>query len=273
MSRAAARAKLTRAERVLPDAGGSVPVASETDEVRNLALCEELSHFARLSEVSHVSAGLAHELKQPLTALVNYTNVIKRLTEAQDTPLAAKVHAAATKAAEQALRAAQIISRLREFVEKRRSTRVVEDINAIVEDAIALGLLGATGEGIMIRVNFAEDALRVLGDHVQLEQVLVNLLRNAADAMAHTSRRELAITTRRSDDDVVIVRVADTGPGIPDDIAKNLFTPFFTTKPGGMGVGLAISRSIIEAHGGQLTMEPNDGGGTVFQFTLPAHKT
>lgn len=261
------------------DVNGNVIGASKTvrditekkqAEARLQTLSAELSHVARLSEMGQVSAAIAHELNQPLTAVLNYTNVAKRLIASTDAASKAKSYEAVSKAGEQALRAGQIIRRLRDFVEKRESTRTLEDINAVTEDALALGLIGTAD--IKVVTAFAPDLNPVLIDKVQIQQVLVNLLRNAAEAMAESERQELTVTTAAVNGGSIQVSVADTGCGVPDDLAERLFRPFVTTKTGGMGIGLAISRSIIESHGGRLTMVPNPGGGTVFQFILPVAK-
>ncbi len=235
-------------------------------------LSSELNHVARVNEMSQVSAALAHELNQPLTAMLNYANVAKRFLAASGEHAKTKAVDAITRASEQAVRAGEIIRRLRDFVEKREATRLPEDINAIIEDAMALGLLGSRGSKITTKRQLSEDLPPVLADRVQIEQVLVNLLRNAAEAMAKSPKRELTLTSCSTEDGMVRVAVADTGPGVPPSLVEQLFRPFVTTKPGGMGIGLAISRSIIESHGGSLSMSPNLGGGTVFQFTLPAAK-
>lgn len=238
-------------------------------EARLRTLSSELNHVARLSEMGQVSAALAHELNQPLTAVLNYTNLAKRLIGQEENYDKQKAMDAVAKAGEQAVRAGHIIRRLRDFVEKRESTRTLEDVNTVVEDAMALGLIGTKAANIQAITNFANDLPSVLIDKVQIQQVLVNLLRNAAEAMEHTPRRDLTLTTDTAVDGSIVVRVSDTGTGIPGAIAEQLFRPFVTTKAGGMGIGLAISRSIIESHGGRLTVAPNPGGGTVFQFSLP----
>ena len=257
--------------------GGSTIVRDITErkatEARLQSLRNELSHVARMTEMSQVSAAIAHELNQPLTAVLNYTNVAKRLIASQDPAQTAKAYEAVSKAGDQAVRAGQIIRRLRDFVEKRESNRAVENINAIAEDAIALGLIGAKAASVKTQTKFAVQTPPVFVDRVQIQQVMVNLLRNAVDAMLESSRRELTISTVAVDGTAVEVAVADTGPGIPDEVADRLFKPFVTTKSGGMGIGLAISQSIIESHGGRLWMVPNKDGGTVFRFTLPAAGT
>ena len=261
------------------DASGRIVGASKTArditerkaaEARLRSVQGELSHVARLTEMGQLSAALAHELNQPLTAVLNYMNVTKRLLAMADPAALGKAVDAVTKAGQQALRAGQIIRRLRDFVEKRESKRTIEDVNRVVEDAIALGMVGHAALNIKVHRKLARNLAPLLIDKVQIQQVLVNLMRNAAEAMAETPRRELTISTEAIEDMAVEISVCDTGPGIPDDVAQRLFQPFVTTKSGGMGIGLAISQSIVEAHGGQLAMRPNDGGGTIFTFRLPA---
>jgi two-component system, LuxR family, sensor kinase FixL len=253
--------------------GASKTVRDITDrkqaEARMQSLSAELNHVARVSEMGQVSAAIAHELNQPLTAVLNYTNVAKRLIASIDPAAKAKSYEAVSKAGEQALRAGQIIRRLRDFVEKRESTRTLEDVNAVTEDALALGLIGIGATDIKTSLALASNLPPVLVDKVQIQQVLVNLLRNAAEAMMAVERRELTVTTAPGTGEWVQVSVADTGCGISEELAERLFHPFVTTKVGGMGIGLAISRSIVESHGGLLTMVSNPGGGTVFQFILP----
>jgi two-component system sensor kinase FixL len=261
------------------DSRGTVIGASKTirdiserkiTEARLQSLSSELSHVARVSEMGQVSAAIAHELNQPLTAVLNYTNVAKRLIAATDESAKPKAYEAVSKAGEQAVRAGQIIRRLRDFVEKRESARSLENINEITEDALALGLIGTRSADIKTSLVLSEQVAPVLVDRVQIQQVLVNLMRNAVEAMALSPRRELTVSTAMTGEDIVLISVADTGIGISQELANRLFKPFVTTKPGGMGIGLAISRSIIESHGGRLSLAPNPGGGTVFQFTLPA---
>jgi two-component system sensor kinase FixL len=261
----------------IKDSLGTVIGASKTvrditeqkqTEIRLALLSNELNHVARLSEMGQISAALAHELNQPLAAVLNYTNLARRLISTQSTP--EKTLEAVDKASEQAIRAGQIIKRLRDFVTKRESTRTLEDISEVAEDAVALGLVGSKTQDIRVETEFSEGLPLVLMDRIQIQQVLVNLLRNAAEAMAETPRRELTLTTERDSQGMVAIRVADTGVGIDAGVSERLFSPFVTTKPSGMGIGLAISRSIVESHGGKLWMLPNPGGGTVFQFTLPS---
>ena len=174
------------------------------------------------------------------------------------------------KAAEQALRAGKIIRRLRDFVARGESERRVEDVKKLVEEASALALVGAKDKGVRVRFEFDPRIGFVLADKVQIQQVLLNLIRNAIEAMEETEKRELVISTAPGKDNMVEISVADTGAGIAPEISAQLFQPFVTTKRQGMGVGLSISRTIVEAHGGSIAPRPNPGGGTVFCFTLPA---
>jgi two-component system sensor kinase FixL len=226
--------------------------------------------MSRLTAMGEMASALAHELNQPLTAIANYLKGSRRLVAADDGERAVMVRDALDKAAEQALRAGQIIRRLREFVSRGETERRVESIAKLIEEASALALVGAKEHGIRVRTVLGPDADLILADRVQIQQVLINLMRNALDAMTGAPRRDLTVSTRRLPDNLVEVSVADTGPGIAPEIGEQLFQPFVTTKPQGMGVGLSISRTIVEAHGGTIRNEPNPEGGAIFRFTLNA---
>ena len=232
----------------------------------------ELARLARLNELGEMASTLAHELNQPLSAIANYVQGCSRLLEKVEDDYAQRIRGALGEAAKQALRAGDIIRHLREFVTRGQTERRPESINKLVEEAGALALVGSRERGIKSVFDFGADDSIVLADHVQVQQVLINLMRNAVEAMQASERRELVVRTALVDDDMLAVTVADTGPGIAEEIAAQLFQPFVTTKPSGMGVGLSISRRIIEAHGGTLTVERNDAGGATFTFTLPIDK-
>jgi two-component system sensor kinase FixL len=238
-------------------------------DARLQELQAELVHISRLTAMGEMASALAHELNQPLSAIANYMKGSRRLLEARTDPEAAQVREAMNKAAEQSQRAGQIIRRLRDFVARGETERRVESLKKLVEEASALALVGAKEHGV--RVTFHIDAAgdAVLVDKVQIQQILLNLIRNAVEAMDQSDRRELLIATRAQAAGLVEISVADSGPGIAPEIASQLFQPFVTTKPLGMGVGLSISRSIVESHGGHIRCEPNAGGGTVFRFTVP----
>jgi two-component system sensor kinase FixL len=209
-------------------------------------------------------------LNQPLAAISNYMKGSRRLLASSTDPNAPKIEEALNKAAEQAIRAGQIIRRLRDFVARGDSEKRVERISKLIEEANALGLVGARERGALLKFNLDPGVDLVVADRVQIQQVLVNLIRNAAEAMIDGEKRELTVTTAAAADDMVEIAISDTGKGLPENVIANLFQPFFTTKDAGMGVGLSISKTIVEAHGGQMRAEPNAAGGATFRFTLPA---
>jgi two-component system, LuxR family, sensor kinase FixL len=237
-------------------------------EARLQELQSELVHISRLTAMGEMASSLAHELNQPLSAIANYLKGSRRLLESSNEERAAKVRDAMDSAADQALRAGQIIRRLRDFVARGESERRVESVNKLIEEASALALVGVKDQGIRVRFHFDPAVDLVLADKVQIQQVLLNLIRNAIEAMEASKRRELVISTNARSNDMVTISVTDTGSGIAPEMASQLFQPFITTKHQGMGVGLSISRTIVEAHGGQITAEENPGGGTIFHFTL-----
>jgi two-component system sensor kinase FixL len=236
------------------------------DEAR--VLQERLTHFSRLSTMGEMAAGLAHEINQPLSAIANYLQGCGRLIDGIEHPNAQKIHDALAETTHQTLRAGQIIRRLREFVARGETEKRSESINKLVEEASALALVGAKEQGVKTVFRFDTRAGPVLVEKVQIQQVLLNLIRNAIEAMNGCAQKELVVETALLDQGMVEVRVADTGSGLAEEVIPRLFQPFVTTKPTGMGVGLSISKRIIEAHGGEMSAEPNPGGGTLFRFTL-----
>jgi two-component system sensor kinase FixL len=239
-------------------------------EARLHELQSELVHISRLTAMGEMASTLAHELNQPLSAISNYMKGSRRLLEKSSESTAALLRDAMEKASEQALRAGQIIKRLRDFVSRGETERRVENARKLVEEASALALVGARNQGVRVKYEFDPAADLVLADRVQIQQVLLNLMRNAVEAMETSERRELTIATAKDSEDTVAISVADTGCGISSEASNQLFQPFFTTKRQGMGVGLSISRTIVEAHGGRLEALPNAGGGTIFRLTLRA---
>jgi two-component system sensor kinase FixL len=237
-------------------------------EARLQELQAELVHVSRLTAMGEMASTLAHELNQPLTAIANYMKGSRRLLEDSTDGNAATVRDAIDKAAAQALRAGDIIRRLRDFVARGESERSAEPARKLIEEASALALVGAKNLGI--RTTFRLDPVvdLVLVDKIQIQQVLLNLVRNAIEAMEGANLRELTISAQATDADTAVIGVTDTGTGIAPEVANQLFQPFTTTKAAGMGVGLSICRTIIEAHGGQIWVEPDAGGGAAFYFTL-----
>ena len=228
----------------------------------------ELLHISRLSTMGEMASALAHELNQPLSAVANYLQGSKRLLQNIPDDRTPAITQALDKATEQAVRAGQVIHRLRDFVARGETENRIESIKKLVEEATALSLIAAKDQSVRMNLQHDPSIDLVLVDKVQIQQVLLNLLRNAIEAMQTTERCELNVSTNPAENDMVAVKVADTGSGISPDIAAQLFKPFVTTKRQGMGIGLSISRTIIESHGGQITVEPNPGGGTIFCFTV-----
>lgn len=237
-------------------------------EARLQELQSELVHISRLTAMGEMASTLAHELNQPLSAISNYLKGSKRLLEGRRDEKSTAMRDALEKAADQAMRAGQIIRRLRDFVSRGESERRVESITKLVEEASALALVGVKDRGIRVQFQFDPAVDLVLADRVQIQQVLLNLIRNAMDAMESSQSRDLTVSITPVENGYVRISVADSGSGIAPEVAEQLFQPFITTKRQGMGVGLSISRTIVEAHGGRIWVEPNPSGGTIFHFTL-----
>ena len=237
-------------------------------EARLQELQSELVHISRLTAMGEMASTLAHELNQPLSAIANYLKGSRRLLEGADDEKSTAMRDALEKAADQAMRAGHIIRRLRDFVSRGESERRVESITKLVEEASALALVGVKDLGIRVQFQFNPETDLVIADRVQVQQVVLNLIRNAMDAMETSQRRDLVVAIAPAGDGLVKISVADSGSGISPEIAEQLFQPFVTTKRHGMGVGLSISRAIVEAHNGRIWVEPNPTGGTIFHFTL-----
>jgi two-component system sensor kinase FixL len=227
----------------------------------------ELLHASRLSVMGQMASTMAHELNQPLTAVTNYLEAGRHLLSTGMAP-PERIADLMEKAVAQAQRAGEVIRQLRQFVSKGETERHTQNLNQLVEEALALGLVGARQMGVRVLLELDHDLPQVVVDSVQIQQVILNLVRNAVEAMEAVERRELKVVTRVTGDEIEAT-VADTGPGIAPELADRLFQPFVTTKKTGMGLGLSICREIIEAHHGHLTASPREGGGTVFRLTLP----
>jgi two-component system sensor kinase FixL len=263
------------AARTVEVAEANLKLRAEMDErarteLRLQELQSELFHAARLSAMGQMAAALAHELSQPLGTAVNFGNAARRLLDSgqHDNLDTARTHVDAAVA--QVLRAAQIMRRLQDFVSQGETDKRVENMEQIIADATALALIGPEILGMEVSRDLGADAALVFVDRIQIQQVLVNLIRNAVEAMAGRELRSLRVTSRLVAGEIVEVSTIDNGPGLPQAVLGRLFQPFVTTRRDGMGLGLSICRTIVEAHSGRLWAEPNPNGGTIFRFTVPA---
>jgi PAS domain S-box-containing protein len=238
-------------------------------DVRAQELQLELLHASRLSAAGQMAGALAHELNQPLTAFTNSVNAGRRMMANGAPHGVDTVRDVLNEAADQALRAGEIIRRLREFVTRGETEMRIENLRDLIREANDLASAGTGAHGVQVRLSFDPRAEAVMANRIQLQQVMLNLIRNAHEAMAQSEWRELEVVTARLDDESIEIAVADHGSGLSDDIVEHLFEPFHTTKRNGMGLGLSICRSIVEAHHGKLRYEPNCGGGAIFRVTLP----
>jgi two-component system, LuxR family, sensor kinase FixL len=239
-------------------------------ETRLKELQSEVTHMSRYTALGEMASTLAHEINQPLTAISNYLRGSQRLLDRIDGEQTPLLRDALGKAADQALRAGHIIRRLREFVSRGESDRRIENLAKLIEEASTLALVGAREAGIAVSFRLDPKVDLVLADRIQIQQVLVNLIRNAMESMIEGAEERRLDIASTGAGDVVEVSVADTGPGLAPEVAAHLFQPFVTTKHKGMGLGLSICRTIVEAHGGKIWVDGRPGGGTVFRFTLRA---
>jgi NO-binding membrane sensor protein with MHYT domain/nitrogen-specific signal transduction histidine kinase len=229
----------------------------------------DLAHVSRVTTMGELTASLAHEVNQPITAAVTDANACLRWLT-RDTPDVDEARAAAARIVKDAMRAADIVSRIRLLFKKTTPPREVVDLNDVIREIVVLLRAEATRYAIAIRTELAPDPPLVIGDRVQLLQVMMNLMMNGTDAMKEVDgARELTITSQPANDDECLVCVSDTGVGLPARQADQIFNAFFTTKPHGTGMGLSISRSIVESHGGRLWAGSNAPRGAKFYFTLP----
>lgn len=241
-------------------------------EARLESLQSELIHVSRVSAMGTMASTLAHELNQPITAVANYVEAVRDLLADPDPADIPMIRDALDDTAKEALRAGHIVRRLRDFVARGEVEKTIEKLPLLINEAAVLGLMGAREKGVEPRFDLDPYASPVLVDKVQIQQVLINLIRNAVEAMADSPVRQLTVMSHPDQRGFVRVIVADTGPGVTPEVAEQLFTAFVSTKAEGMGLGLSICRTIVEANGGRIWMEARGGGGTEFHFTLVSAK-
>ena len=231
-------------------------------------LQSELMQVARASAVGEMGSALAHELTQPLTAVVGFVEASAVVLEQSDDAIPARVREYMDQAVAQALRAGAVVRFLREFTGRGDTERTVEDVNAIVEEICGLAILGTATDGIDLELKLAGDLPPVLIDHVQIQQVVLNLVRNSIDALSDCETRAITVATVRAGA-MIEVFVSDNGPGLPPEIRDRVFEPFVSTKPDGIGIGLSICRTIVEAHGGTIALDSDTECGARFHFSVP----
>jgi len=240
----------------------------QQSELKLKELQSELIHVSRVSAMGTMASTLAHELNQPLTAIANYMEAARDLLDRPDEDTRAFIEEAVEQTAKEALRAGQIVRRLRDFVARGEVAQHVENLPAMIEDASRLALAGARERGVRAFFHLDPAANEAFVDRVQIQQVLVNLIRNGVDAIGDREIRDITISTSREPNGMIRLSVADTGSGLDPELAPRLFQAFASTKESGMGLGLSICRTIVEAHGGRIWAEDNVGGGTIFHFTV-----
>lgn len=245
-------------------------------ELRLHDLQDELAHVSRVTAMGTLATSIAHELNQPLTAIANYVETASAMLATPDEETLAIVREAMDECARQAVRAGQIVRRLRDFISRGETERSIVGLDRLINEASALAFVGAHARPIEYEVDLEAGAPLVLADRIQIQQVLLNLLRNAIQALSDTPFARLTVTSGHApgggaspDEGMIVVTVADNGPGLSPEIAERLFQPFLSTKAEGMGLGLSICRTIVEAHGGRIWADRSALGGAAFHFTLP----
>ena len=243
-----------------------------TETLRTRARIEELQselmQVARASAVGEMGSALAHELTQPLSAVVGFVEASAALIDQCGAEVPAKVREYMDQAVAQSLRAGDVIRLLREFTARGDTERSRKDINVVVEETCRLATLGKASDGIDLALDLAADLPPVLIDHVQIQQVVLNLIRNSIDALSGIENPSITVATVPGGEEVEVV-VSDNGSGLSPDVRERAFEPFVSTKPDGIGIGLSICRTIIEAHGGRITVDTGTGCGTALRFSVP----
>jgi C4-dicarboxylate-specific signal transduction histidine kinase len=244
---------------------------AEHERERLRQLEADLAHVNRVSTLGEMSASLAHEIKQPIAAAITSAN---RCIEwlAHEPPNLDRARAAAARIDKYGNRAAEIIDRIRSFYKKSAPQRELVDVNGIIQEMLTLLKCEADQYSVAMRAELSAELPKIMVDRVQLQQVFMNLMLNAIEAMKDAGG-DLTVKSQADVDGQLLFSVGDTGVGLPTEKMDQIFSAFFTTKPMGSGMGLAITRSIVESHGGRLWATPNDGRGATFHFTVPTHMT
>ncbi len=258
------------------EAGGEYGAEAEErlrrtqEEAREMR--ERLAHVARISTLGEMATGIAHEINQPLAAVATYAQACGRMIRAR-TADDVELLQTLDRISHEALRAGAIINKLKDLVRRRESSQVPCDLNSLVRDVAGLASVDAQHNGLELRLSLADDLRPVVVDPVQIQQVVLNLVRNGIESMEGCSGEYVVmLRTRDAGEDGVSCAVVDHGVGLDKEQEEELFAPFYSTKESGMGMGLSISRTIIQAHGGRLWFTPNPDCGTTFQFTLPVEE-
>ena len=238
-------------------------------ELRLHDLQDALTHVSRVTAMGTLATSIAHELNQPLTAIANYVQTASEMLADPTPETVAMIREALDECGAQSIRAGQIVRRLRDFISRGETDRQIVSLPRLVNEASALAFVGTGSRSVEFEVRIDPSAELVLVDRIQIQQVLLNLIRNAVEAMETAPFKRLELTSARGQDGYVQVNVADSGPGLAAEVAAQMFQPFTTTKAAGMGLGLSICRTIVEAHGGKIWVGDSPLGGTVFHFTLP----
>mgnify|MGYP001006505499 CR=1 FL=1 len=240
-------------------------------EMRMQEMQSELVHFSRLSAVGTMASALAHELNQPLTAVANYLEASRDLLDSPDPETKEILREALSEAAKQAVRAGEIVRKLRSYVSRGEVDMRTVHLRPLLLDAIALSKISRDHADIPVNLEQVDTVQRVQADPIQVQQVVINLIRNAMDAMDGVDDARIRVRTLAPDEDgFVAIEVCDNGPGLPAEMKEAIFKPFATTKSQGMGLGLSICQTIVEAHGGEIRAITPPEGGTCFRFTLRA---
>jgi two-component system sensor kinase FixL len=242
--------------------------SSRQTEKQMSSLQAELAHVSRISAMGTLATSIAHELNQPLTAITNYVETARDLLDDLSPENIGHIREALSESAAETVRAGQIVQRLRNFISRGEVVREFTSLTRLVKESSALALINGDGRNVDFDVVLDLDCDRVLADSVQIQQVLHNLIRNALEAMKTSPIKQLTISSQPYGTDMVQITVSDSGPGLDKHVAERLFHPFVSTKASGMGLGLSICQTIINAHDGQIWAKPSEMGGTDFCFTL-----